>query len=96
MVGGFSPERWAGSARNGGRLRSGKGGRHQPGTVGDIDRISQLTVEGIDRMYLNVYVPGLQYEHGIIQENTPVFRTERRRNPKTGRSYRGSCGAARW
>jgi hypothetical protein len=118
----------------------------------------KLTVEGIDRMYLNVYVPGLQYEHGInrffryhrgqplpsaalmspmtrsfvaaledfaaqheiplvqfekgqrkdtvmaehlrrfaseegvvfigkAQENTPVFRTERRRNPKTGRPY---------
>jgi hypothetical protein len=26
----------------------------------------KLTVEGIDRMYLNVYVPGLQYEQGII------------------------------
>jgi len=118
----------------------------------------KLTVEGIDRMYLNVYVPGLQYEQGIIgffrahrgqplpsaalmspmtrsfvaaledfvvrhelplvqfergqrkdtvmaehlqrfgreegvvfvgkaQENTPVFRTERRRSPKTGRPY---------
>jgi hypothetical protein len=117
-----------------------------------------LTVEGIDRMYLNVFVPGLQYEQGIIrffrahrgqplpsaalmspmtrnfvaalenfvtehqlplvqfckgqrkdavmaehlrhftaeegivfvgkaQENTPVFRTERRRNPKSGRPY---------
>src|SRR5688572_802 len=115
----------------------------------------RLSVEGIDRMYLNVFVPGLQYEQGIIgffrthrgqplpsaalmspmtrnfvaalqdfatehqmplvqfskgqrkdavmaehlrrfateegvvfvgkaQENTPVFRTERRRNPKTG------------
>src|SRR6202166_2270431 len=118
----------------------------------------KLTVEGIDRMYLNVYVPGLQYEQGIIrffrhhrgqplpsaalmspmtrsfvtgledfaarreiplvqfckgqrkddvmqehlrhfageegvvfvgkaQENTPVFRTERRRSPTTGRPY---------
>ena len=118
----------------------------------------RLTVEGIDRMYLNVYVPGLQYEQGIVrffrehrgqplpsaalmspmtrgfvaaledfvarheiplvqfekgqrkdtvmaehlrrfareegvvfvgkaQENTPVFRTERRRSPKTGRPY---------
>ena len=127
----------------------------------------KLTVEGIDRMYLNVYVPGLQYEQGIIRffrhhrgqplpsaalmspmtrsfvaaledfaarqeiplvqfcpgqrkdtvmaehlrrfahdegvvfigkarENTPVFRTEPRRSPKTGRPYRGSCGAARW
>jgi hypothetical protein len=26
----------------------------------------KLTVEGIDRIYLNVYVPGLQYEQGII------------------------------
>src|SRR5215813_6102828 len=118
----------------------------------------RLTVEGIDRMYLNVFVPGLQYEQGIVrffrehrgqplpsaalmspmtrrfvaklenfvaehqvplvqfckgqrkdavmaehlrrfahdegivfvgkaQENTPVFRTERRRNPKTGQPY---------
>jgi hypothetical protein len=30
-----------------------------------IKRHVRLTVEGIDRMYLNVYVPGLQYEHGI-------------------------------
>jgi hypothetical protein len=123
-----------------------------------VKRHVRLTVEGIDRMYLNVYVPGLQYEHGInrffryhrgqplpsaalmspmtrsfvaaledfaawheiplvqfekgqrkdtvmaehlrrfsreegvvfigkAQENTPMFRTERRRNPKTGRSY---------
>ena len=123
-----------------------------------IKRHVKLTVEGIDRMYLNVYVPGLQYEHGIIrffrdhrgqplpsaalmspmtrafvaalegfvaqhgiplvqfekgqrkdtvmaehlrrfrceegvvfvgkaQENTPVFRTERRRSPTTGRPY---------
>ena len=27
----------------------------------------RLTVEGIDRMYLNVYVPGLQYERGIVR-----------------------------
>lgn len=26
-----------------------------------------LTVEGIDRMYLNVYVPKLQYEYGAVQ-----------------------------
>jgi hypothetical protein len=123
-----------------------------------VKRHVRLTVKGIDRMYLNVYVPGLQYEHGInrffryhrgqplpcaalmspmtrsfvaaledfatrheiplvqfekgqrkdtvmaehlrhsaseegvifigkAQENTPVFRTERRRNPKTGRTY---------
>ena len=123
-----------------------------------IDRHVKLTVEGIDRMYLNVYVPDLQYEQGIVgffrehrgqplpsaalmspmtrefvakledfvlqrgiplvqfspgqrkddvmaehlkrftdeegvvfvgkaQEKTPVFRTERRTNPRTGRSY---------
>jgi hypothetical protein len=123
-----------------------------------VSRHVKLTVEGIDRMYLNVYVPGLQYEQGIVrffrehrgqplpsaalmspmtrrfvaqledfvserqipmvqfckgqrkdavmaehlrrftleegivfvgkaQENTPVFRTERRRSPKTGRPY---------
>jgi len=117
-----------------------------------------LEVEGIDRMYLNVYVPGLQREQGVVnffrfhrgnqfvssalmdpiskefvaalenyarrkkvpviqfrkgqrkddiaaeqrkkfkkaegvvfigkaQEKTPVFRTERRRNEKTGVSY---------
>jgi hypothetical protein len=27
----------------------------------------RLTVEGIDRMYLNVSVPGLQYEPGIVR-----------------------------
>jgi hypothetical protein len=123
-----------------------------------ISRHVKLTVEGIDRMYLNVFAPGLQYERGIVrffrehrrqpvpsaalmspmtrrfvaqlenfvsergiplvqfckgqrkdvvmaehlrgfteeegivflgkaQENTPVFRTERRRNPRTGQSY---------
>jgi hypothetical protein len=123
-----------------------------------ISRHVRLTVEGIDRMYLNVFVPGLQYEQGIVQffrthrgqplpsaalmspmtrafvakledfvadhgiplvqfekgqrkdavmadhlrrfaheegvvfvgkaqENTPVFRTERRRSPRTGQPY---------
>jgi DNA-binding HxlR family transcriptional regulator len=123
-----------------------------------ISRHVRLTVDGIDRMYLNVFVPGLQYEQGIVQffrthrgqplpsaalmspmtrsfvakledfvakhdiplvqfekgqrkdavmadylrrfaheegvvfvgkaqENTPVFRTERRRSPTTGRPY---------
>jgi len=126
--------------------------------AGIVNRHVRLTVEGIDRMYLNVYVPGLQYEGGIVrffrehrgqplpsaalmspmtrgfvaaledfaarheialvrfekgqrkdtvmaehlrrfareegvmfigkaQENTPVFRTERRRSPKTGQPY---------
>lgn len=123
-----------------------------------ISRHVKLTVEGVDRMYLNVFVPGLQYEQGIVrffrehrgqplpsaalmspmtrgfvskledfaarhdiplvqfcrgqrkddvmtehlrhfareegivfigkaQEKTPVFRTERRRSPTTGRPY---------
>src|SRR3981081_4775790 len=32
-----------------------------------INRHVKLTVEGIDRMYLNVFVPGLQYEQGIVR-----------------------------
>jgi hypothetical protein len=123
-----------------------------------IDKHVTLELECIDRMYLNVYVPRLQYERGVVsffrfhrghafassalmapmsrvfvrsiktfadesgvpvvpfrknqrkddvaqkhlarfagkegvlfvgkaQEKTPVFRTEKRRNPRTGRSY---------
>src|SRR5438552_17476995 len=33
----------------------------------------RLSVEGIDRMYLNVFVPGLQYEQGIVK----FFRAHR-------------------
>lgn len=32
-----------------------------------VSRHVKLSVEGIDRMYLNVYVPGLQYERGIVR-----------------------------
>jgi hypothetical protein len=32
-----------------------------------VSRHVKLTVEGIDRMYLNVFVPGLQYEKGIVR-----------------------------
>ena len=36
-------------------------------TVADIlGHHVTLTVEGIDRMYLNVYVPDLQHEHGVV------------------------------
>jgi hypothetical protein len=123
-----------------------------------LDGHVTLEVEGIDRMYLNVYVPQLQCEHGVVQffrehrkqawassalmnpisrrfvaaleayvkengievvqfrrgqrkddvmaeklkkftaeegvvfvgkaqEKAPVFRTEKRRNPRTGQSY---------
>jgi len=38
-----------------------------------ISRHVRLAVEGVDRMYLNVFVPGLQYEQGIVQ----FFRTHR-------------------
>ena len=37
-----------------------------PRTVGEILKDhTTLEVESIDRMYLNVYVPGLQYESGV-------------------------------
>lgn len=32
-----------------------------------VSRHVKLSVEGIDRMYLNVDVPGLQYERGIVR-----------------------------
>ena len=36
-------------------------------SVADIlDRHVRLSIEGIDRMYLNVYVPKLQQERGIV------------------------------
>lgn len=41
-----------------------------------VGRHVKLSVEGIDRMYLNVYVPGLQYEQGIVR-----FFREHRRQP---------------
>jgi hypothetical protein len=45
-----------------------------PQSVADILSCHvRLTVEGIDRMYLNVFVPGLQYEQGIIK----FFRAHR-------------------
>jgi hypothetical protein len=45
-----------------------------PRTVGEILREhTTLEVESIDRMYLNVYVPGLQYESGVAA----FFRSHR-------------------
>jgi hypothetical protein len=45
-----------------------------PRTVGEILRDhTTLEVESIDRMYLNVYVPGLQYESGVAY----FFRSHR-------------------
>src|SRR6201997_1598275 len=55
----------------------------------------RLMVEGIDRMYLNVFVPGLQYEQGIVR----FFREHRGQplpsdalmSPMT-RRFRGAIG----
>lgn len=129
-----------------------------PSVAQILEKHVTLEVEGIDRMYLNVYVPGLQWEQGVVaffqkhlgqpvassalmaprtrdfvaaverfvkrrsipvvafhkgerkdevmanhlqqfkapegvlfvgkaQEKTPVFRTQKRRNPQTGRRY---------
>ena len=45
-----------------------------PRTVGEIlHEHTTLEVESIDRMYLNVYVPGLQYESGVAA----FFRSHR-------------------
>jgi hypothetical protein len=33
---------------------------------------------------------------GQAQERTPVFRTQKRRNPVTGATYRGWCGTRPW
>src|SRR2546426_11273067 len=45
-----------------------------PRTVGEILRDhTTLEVESIDRMYLNVYVPGLQYASGVAA----FFRSHR-------------------
>jgi hypothetical protein len=42
-----------------------------------VSRHVKLRVEGIDRMYLNVFVPRLQYEQGIIR----FFREHRGQPP---------------
>ena len=94
-------------------------------SVAEILRLHvSLELEGLDRIYQNVYVPKLQYPSGIAtflryhrgaqyassvllqpisdaflaktegvlfvgqaQEKTPVIRTEKRQNPRTGRPY---------
>ncbi|PYO02893.1 MAG: hypothetical protein DMD91_03065, partial [Candidatus Rokuibacteriota bacterium] len=46
----------------------------RPRTVGEIlTEHTTLEVESIDRMYLNVYVPQLQYEGGVAH----FFRSHR-------------------
>jgi hypothetical protein len=37
-----------------------------------IGRHVRLTVEGIDRMYLNVFVPGLQYARGFSNSSARI------------------------
>ena len=47
-----------------------------------ISRHVRLTVEGIDRMYLNVFVPDLQYEQGdrpLLPRRIAVSRYRLRR-----------------
>src|ERR1700726_3719332 len=137
---------------------TGAGGMIAQSVADILSHHVKLSVEGIDRMYLNVYVPWLQTERGVVQffrghrgqllpsaalmnpmsrsfvaelegfvaqhqiplvqfrkgqrkdevmaehlrkfrneegvvfvgkaqEKTPVFRTEKRRNPKTGQTY---------
>src|ERR1700756_1590207 len=149
---------WVKTPSRGNTCTTGAGGMIAQSVAEIVSHHVRLTVEGIDRMYLNVFVPGLQYEQGIVrffrehrgqplpsaalmspmtrrfvaqledfvserqipvvqfckgqrkdevmaehlrrftaeegivfvgkaQENTPVFRTERRRNPKTGQPY---------
>jgi hypothetical protein len=137
---------------------TGAGGMIAQSVADILDRHVKLSIEGIDRMYLNVYVPRLQSELGVVrffrdhrgqplpsaalmspmsrcfvrtieafvaqervplvqfrkgerkdqvmaerlrqfdrdegvvfvgkaQEKTPVFRTEKRKSPKTGQTY---------
>src|ERR1700687_2038484 len=41
--------------------------------ISSCNEFALLPLEGIDRMYLNVFVPDLQYEQGIVH----FFRTHR-------------------
>ena len=55
-----------------------------------LTRHVRLTVEGIDRMYLNLYVPRLQTERGIVW----LFR-EHRGHPLLGKLRPSGRGHAR-
>ena len=69
-----------------------------PRTVAEILREHvTLEVEGIDRMYLNAYVPGLQYESGVaaffrrhrgqpFASSALMERSARRSSPRSTRS----------
>ena len=61
-------------------------------SVADIlrDRV-KLSVEGIDRMYLNVYVPRLQTEQGIVW-----FFRQHRGQPIPSAALMGPMTAASW
>ena len=53
----------------------------------------KLSVEGIDRMYLNVYVPKLQHDQGIVWFFRNISKT-RGGQPEAQRwrTRSGSCG----
>ena len=55
-----------------------------------------LSVEGIDRMYLNVYVPTLQRDDGSVLTEFPAIATWlARKNPETGLLPSDADGEAR-
>ena len=56
-----------------------------------LSQHTTLTLECIDRMYLNVYVPLLQAGAGVAY----FFRQIRLRAPAPGRSRRGGYAAGR-
>jgi hypothetical protein len=46
---------------------TGAGGMIAQSVADILSHHVKLSVEGIDRMYLNVYVPWLQTERGVVQ-----------------------------
>src|SRR5215468_11236938 len=68
----FGRTKLSGTDQRSKRLREAKPARPEPGEITQsvaeiVKQHVKLTVEVIDRMYLNVYVPGLQYEGGIVR-----------------------------
>src|SRR5205807_8693925 len=61
------------NARRGQDRTTGAGAMLAQSVADILSRHVTLSVEAIDRMYLNVFVPGLQYEQGIVR----FFRAHR-------------------
>src|SRR5438105_3986820 len=61
------------NARKGQDRTTGAGAMIVQSVADILNHHVKLSVEGIDRMYLNVFVPGLQYETGIVR----FFRAHR-------------------